>query len=149
MKLKTGEWVVVADGSRGLILVNEGTAMEPQLKVTRTYGQDNPRTSDQGSERPTLTFESGSHRRSAEAMTDLHQRAEDRFVKGMMDDLAKEAAAGSFEHVVIVAPPVALGVMRKAAGKDLAGRVAAWIDKDLTKAPVPEITKSIVTALEA
>ncbi len=148
MKLKTGLRVIVADGARGLVLVNEGTALAPHLKVIQTYGQDNPRTSEQGRDRPARTFESTTARRSAAEVPDLHQRAEDEFVIGIMEDLEGEAAKGVFEHAVVVAPPVALGVMRKAAGKDLASRIVAWIDKDLTKSPVGDITKAVEKALE-
>ncbi len=149
MKLKTGLWVVVADGGRGLILVNEGTAVEPKLSVVRNYAQDNPKTSDQGRDKPARTFESTGTRRSAAEVPDLHQRAEDDFVSGIMADLAKAASDGAFEHAVIIAPPVALGEMRKAAGKDLAPRIVAWLDKDLTKEPIAAITKAVVKALEA
>ena len=57
-RLKTGDWVVVADGARGIVLVNDGTALEPALSTVRTYGQDNPKTSEQGRDKPTRTFES-------------------------------------------------------------------------------------------
>lgn len=90
MKIKTGTWVVVADGARGLILVNEGTAFEPDLKALRVYEQDNPKTSEQGRDRPPRSFQSVGDRRSAMATPDLHQRAEDRFVEQIMADLEKE-----------------------------------------------------------
>lgn len=148
MKLRTGAWVVVADGGRGIVLVNEGTAVEPQLRALRTYGQDNPRTSAQGRDKPARTFESVGSRRSAAEVTDLHQRAEDRFVAEIMADLVKDAKADAFKHVIIVAPPVALGEMRKAVSADLQSRITIWIDKDLTKEPIPAITKAVLKALE-
>lgn len=150
MKLKQGLWIVVADGARATVFVNEGTAFEPRLQTVRTYAQENPKTSDQGRDKPPRTFDSGSvDRRSAFETPDLHQRAEDRFVNGIMVDLAKDAADKAFEHVVIAAPPVALGEMRKAIGPDLADRIALWMDKDLTKEPIPKITEAVMKALEA
>ena len=101
MKLKQGLWIVVADGARATVFVNEGTAFEPHLQTVRTYAQDNPKTSDQGRDKPPRTFDSGSvDRRSAFETPDLHQRAEDRFVDSIMVELAKDAAANAFEHVV-------------------------------------------------
>ena len=147
MKLKTGTWVVVADGARGLILVNDGTALEPRLRVERTYAQDNPKTSEQGRDKPSRTYKSTGTRRSAGEVPDLHQRAEDDFVTTIMSDLETAAAAGKFEHAVVIAPPVALGIMRKSANKDVTQRIAVWIDKDLTKEPVAEITSAVVKAL--
>lgn len=148
MKLKQGMWVVVADGGRGVVLVNEGTAMEPRLEVVRRYGQDNPKTSEQGRDKPPRTFESTGSRRSAAETPDLHQRAEDRFVAGIMADLTRDAEGEAFDHVVIVAPPVALGEMRKAVNGSLSPRITAWLDKDLTKEPIPAITQAVVKALE-
>lgn len=149
MQLKSGLWIAVADGARGIILVNENTAQEPQLRAIRIYEQDNPKTSEQGRDRPSRTFESMGYRRSAAEVPDLHRRAEDRFVNQIMADLAKDAAAGKFENVVIVAPPVALGEMRKAMAAPLKDKIAAWIDKDLTKEPIPEIQKAVAKALGA
>jgi protein required for attachment to host cells len=149
MKMKTGLWIVVADGARGMVLINEGTAAHPLLKVHRAYEQDNPRTSAQGDARPDRQFESSGSRRSAMEVTDLHQRAEDRFVDRIMADLAKDAHAKAFDNVVIVAPPVALGEMRKAAHADVTHRVTAWIDKDLTKMPVPEIASAVAKILDS
>ena len=96
MKIKSGMWIVVADGSRGLVLVNEGDALEPSLKVIRVYEQDNPKTSEQGRDRPARSFQSFSDHRSAMAGPDLHRRAEDRFVEQIITDLAKDAEAGAF-----------------------------------------------------
>lgn len=149
MKFKQGLWIVVADGGRATVFVNEGTAFEPRLQTVRNYAQDNPKTSEQGDDKPGRAFESAGSRRSSVEAPDLHQRAEDRFVDGIMADLAKDAADDAFEHVVIVAPPVALGAMRKAANGDLQGRIALWIDKDLTKESIPRITEAVVKALEA
>lgn len=149
MKLKQGTWVVVADGARATVFVNEGTAFEPQLQTVRSYGEHHAKTSELGDTKPARTFESTSHRRSAIETPDLHQRAEDRFVDAIMVDLAKAAADKAFEHVVIAAPPVALGEMRKAADPHLQSRILLWIDKDLTKEPVPQITAAVLKALEA
>ncbi|HAY07441.1 MAG TPA: Host attachment protein, partial [Hyphomonas sp.] len=52
MKLKTGTWVVVADGGRGILLVNIGTAARPELKARQVWDLENPRTSEQGRDRP-------------------------------------------------------------------------------------------------
>jgi len=148
MKMKTGLWVVVADGSHGLVLVNEGTAFEPDLKTLRVYQQENPKTSEQGRAKPPRAFESVGERRSAMATPDLHRRAEDQFVTQIMGDLAKDASANAFEGVVIVAPPVALGEMRKAVKGELEKRIVSWIGKDYTNHPVPEIATAVAKALE-
>lgn len=148
MKLKAGMWVVVADGARGVVLVNENTAAEPQLRAVRSYGEHHGKTSELGDDKPGRAFELTGRRRSATEGPDLHQRAEDAFIAGIVADLAKDAAAKTFDHVVVVAPPVALGTFRKLAGPELNGRIVAWIDKDLTKETIPHITASVVKTLE-
>ena len=94
------------------------------------------------------SFQSFSDHRSAMAAPDLHRRAEDRFVEQIVADLAKDCEAGAFDDLVIVAPPVALGEMRKAANGQLAKKIVATLDKDLTAHTVPDITAAVAKALE-
>ncbi len=148
MRLKTGTWVAVADGGRAMILVNIGTAFTPELKVRRTWDQDNPRTHEQGRDRPPRTFNSADMRRSALEAADLHQTNEDRFIGQFVGELEADATAGLFRELAVFAPPAALGRFRKAASEDLARRVIAWVDKDLTKLPVPEITAAVARSLQ-
>ncbi len=148
MKLKTGTWVVVADGGRGLLLVNIGTAIRPELKARQVWNHDNPRTSEQGQDRPPRAFSPSGTRRAAHEPADIHAENEDRFIDSIVEALEADAANGLFRQIAVFAPPTALGRFRKSATEDLARRVIAWIDKDLTKLPVPEITEAVVKALE-
>lgn len=150
MKIKTGLWVVIADGKRGLILVNEGNALHPDLKTLRVYEQDNPKTSEQGRDKPPRAFQSVGERRSAMATQDLHRKAEDRFVDQIINDLTKDANSNAFESVVIVAPPTAIGEMRRFSKSEVLNkRILAWIDKDLTHHSIPDITSAVAKALES
>ncbi|MDP3460270.1 MAG: host attachment family protein [Hyphomonas sp.] len=148
MKLKTGAWVVVADGGHGIVFENIGTPVSPELKARRVYDQDNPRTHEQGRDRPPRTFSSVGDRRATYESSDIHQVNEDRFIDQIVKDLEADAASGAFKEVAVFAPPLALGRIRKTASGDLARCVIAWIDKDLTKHPVPEITEAVTRALE-
>ena len=149
MKLASKMWVAVVDGAHGIILVNEGTALEPRLSVLRRYDQTNPPSHERGRDHPGRVHESqGQHRSSVEA-PDLHQRAEDRFVVGIAADLEKEAAAHAFEHIVIVAPPAALGVMRKAFGHELQRRIAKEIAADYVKKPIADITTAVSKSFDS
>lgn len=148
MKLAAKTWVLVVDGARGLVLVNEGTAAEPRLETHKTYHLDNSATHEQGRDRPGRVHESTGARRSATETPDLHQRAEDRFVEGILAELAREAAAGAFKKLVIVAPPIALGKARKSLDPKLAALVVEEIAADYTKMAVPEITAAVVKAME-
>lgn len=148
MKLRTGMWVVVADGSHAIVFENAGTALSPSLNTLRVYDQDNPPTREQGRGPPPRTIQSADGRRSAQDAPDLHQAAEDRFIGQIAADLAADAAHAAFREIAVVAPPVALGRFRKAANSELSKRVVAWIDKDLTKHPVPAIAEAVARAME-
>ncbi|HUR43040.1 MAG TPA: host attachment family protein [Aestuariivirga sp.] len=146
-RLSNKSWVLVADGARALVLRNDGDAEYPNLKLVRSYGQDNPSNHQQGSEKPGRTNDSLG-RRSAMEATDWHQIAEDRFVQQIAEAMAKDLAVGAFDKLVIAAPPVALGEFRKAVSPAVAKATILEIDKDLTKHPLHEIEKLIVKALD-
>ena len=75
--------------------------------------------------------------------TDFHQQEEDRFAAETADMLKRRALANDFESLIIVAPPTALGEMRKHLHKEVQDRIVGEIAKDLTNHPVPEIEKVI------
>jgi protein required for attachment to host cells len=148
MKLATNMWIAVIDGAKAIVMVNEGTAFEPRLKVLRTMTQDNPPTRDQGRDRPgRMNDMSGPHKSSMEA-PDLHQRAEDAFIADVMDALERHAEKGAFEKIVLAAPPVALGTVRKQVGAHLKPRIVKEISADYVKMPTQDIAKAVEKVLE-
>ena len=149
MKLSSGMWVAIVDGGRGLVLVNEGSALEPRLKVLRSHdGGDNPPSHEQGDDRPGRVNDSSGHHRSSTEAPDLHQRTEDRFVAAFVRQLSEDAAAGRFEKLVVAAPPVALGILRKQVEQPLADLIVKEIAADYVKMPVEAITKAVVAVLD-
>ena len=142
LRLKHKGWVVVADGEKALFLVNSGTPDTPALDVFTGFEQSNPRTADQGVDRPgRMSDGMGSAHRSAVQETDWHRLAKHDFAREIASLLESHALAGRFEQVAIVAPPVVLGALRKALAKPVSDRIVAEVAKDLTKHPVPEIEK--------
>jgi hypothetical protein len=55
--------------------------------------------------------------------------------------LEQEAQADRFDQLVIVAPSVIMGELRKSFSGSVEGRIVAEVAKDLTGHPVPEIEK--------
>ncbi|KAF0128847.1 MAG: protein required for attachment to host cells-like protein [Xanthobacteraceae bacterium] len=133
--------VFVGDGAKALFLRNKGDAGLVNLVVERIFEQENPATHDQGTDRPGRSFSSAGTHRSAMEQTDWHQLAEDRFVGEVADALYKQAHAGRFETLIVVAPPKVLGNLRKAFHKEVSDRVSAEVPKDLTKHPVHDIER--------
>ena len=131
-----------------MVLENRGSAMEPRLTLVRDYDHEAPSSHDLGRDRPGRVHESTGSRRSSVEAPDLHQREEDRFLAGLAHDLEADASADAFEELAVVAAPVALGTLRRLIGAETAKRVRLWIDKDLTKQRIEQITETVAKALD-
>lgn len=147
-RLFTGTRVLVADGAKAMVYRNAGDAQAPNLKLEKSYGQDNPPTRDQGSDKPGRTNDPFGRRSSMET-PDWHRQAEDRFIQRVAADMAADLAAGAYEKLVVVAPPIALGTLRKALSGAVLDAIDCEIGKDLTGHPVDDIEKAVVKALAA
>ncbi len=141
VKLEHDIWVVVADGEKALFLRNEGDAEYPHLQVFREMHDDNPATRDQGTDRPGRMPDVGPNHRSAVEETDWHRIEKERFAKDISDRLYKLAHRTKFKQLVIVAPPMVLGEMRKELHKEVESRVVAEVSKTLTNHTVDEMEK--------
>ena len=56
VRLEQGEWVVVCDGRKALILENVGDAKFPNLRTKEVHEQKNPPTHEQGTDAPGRSF---------------------------------------------------------------------------------------------
>lgn len=137
-----GGYVIVADGRKVLVLLNEGHPLELDLQVRRVFeAPPNPPTRDQGTDKPPRVRLGD--RRSAIEQTDWHELAERRFT----DDFAQ--ALDRLEPVpalVVVAPQRTLAELRLALPERLRRSVIAEIDRDLTKHTVSEIQRHLRAA---
>lgn len=146
MLLPHKSFVVVADGRKMLFFRNEGDAMHPNLVVERVREQENPESSEQGTDAPGRTFASNGNGRSAYEETDWHQLEEDRFAAETAELLKKRALRNDYDSLVVVAPPKTLGELRKHYHKEVSGRLTAELDKDLTGHPVEQIERILAAA---
>ena len=144
VRLEPGEWVVVCDGRKALILENVGDEKFPNLRTKEVYEQKNPATHEQGTDAPGRSFNSVGNRRSSVEQTDWHERAEGQFLQDLAGRLDAAIGAGEASSIIVIAPPKALGVIRQAYSPTLRQAVRAEIDKDFVKLPVHEIEKHLV-----
>ncbi|QKV17441.1 host attachment protein [Oricola thermophila] len=154
MKLKNKGWLVIADGEKALFLRNDGDEKFPNLTVFREIEHENPRTGEQGTDKPGRLNDGGgaegsapagaNAHRSAVQETDWHKLEKERFAKELADILYKHAHKGSFSEIVLVAAPGVLGTLRKELHKEVADKVIGEVDKDLTGHPVHEIEKLVL-----
>lgn len=139
IKLKHGIWVLVADGEKALLLKNAGDNKFPNLEVVQVMEQENPPTREQGSDSPGRYNDGPSVHRSAVEDTDWHRIGKERFAEEIAARLYKLAHGGEFDSIVLVAPPVMLGAMRKKLHKVVGDKVTAEIPKTMTNHAIPEI----------
>jgi protein required for attachment to host cells len=143
VKISHGEWVLVCDGTKALVLENVGDEKFPNLKTKEVFEQEDPRTHEQGTDAPGRSINSIDARRSAMEQTDWHKQAEQKFLQRLAGHLDAAVSAGKAKSLVVVAPPRALGVLRQAYSHNLRAALRAEIDKDLVRMPVYQIEKHL------
>jgi protein required for attachment to host cells len=145
LRIAHNTWVLVGDGEKALFFRNEGDAANPNFKVMSVLEQDNPRTREQGTDRPGRAFASVGTHRSALDNTNWHKLEKHRFAKEIADALYAAAHRGQYSKLVLAAPPMIMGDLRKAMHKEVADRVVAEVSKDLTNMSPGEIERVLVT----
>lgn len=145
--LKTGTWVLIADGEKALLLENIGDEQDMHLEVIRKEEQANPETSEQGTDRPGRFNDGPSVHRSAVQETDWHTLEKHRFAKDLADMLYKSAHANEFDRLVLVAAPRVLGDLRAELHSEVTDRVVAEIAKTHTNAPIIDIERMLAVEI--
>jgi protein required for attachment to host cells len=143
LKIRQGEWVVICDGAKALVLENVGDEMFPNLRTKEVYEQKDLPTHELGTDAPGRSFQSVGSARSAMEQTDWHDQAEHLFLEKLAARLDAAISAGETKSLVVAAPPRALGIIRQAYSPAVHKALHAEIDKDLVKLPVHEIEKHI------
>jgi protein required for attachment to host cells len=141
--IRHGDWVVVCDGKKALVLENVGDTKVLNLKTREVHEQPDQKTHEQGTDAPGRSINSIDSRRSAMEQTDWHEQEEERFLRRLASHLDAEINAGNAKSVIMVAPPRALGVLRQAYSHNLRNVLRAEIDKDFVKMPVDQIERHL------
>ena len=144
--LKSGLWLMVADGEKALFLKNEGDTTYPNFEVVREIGQSNPPTREQGSDRPGRFNDGPSAHRSAVADTDWHKVGKVRFADEIADRLYTMVHRGDFKEILLIAPPLVLGELRKKLHQEVTDRIVGEIPKTLTNQAVFDIENLLLAA---
>ncbi|QOG23336.1 host attachment family protein [Bradyrhizobium sp. SEMIA] len=133
--------VFVGDGSKALILLNEGDGLKPHLVVQQAFEDENPPTHEQGSDKPGRALSATEPNRSAMEQMDWHDIEKHRFartVAGALDRLLGELQT---ERLVIVAPPRTLADLRRSLSPTVQKSIVAELAKDLTGLSVNDISQ--------
>ncbi len=147
LMIQHGEWVVVCDGAKALVLENAGDAKFPNLKTIEVFEQKDLTTHDLGAAEPGRAYSPAAHGgRGTIEQTDWHDQAERAFLLQLIKHLDAAIAAGKAKSMIMVAPPRALGMLRPAYSHALQNAVRVELDKDLVKHPVDRIEKQLTGA---
>ncbi|MCT7376179.1 host attachment family protein [Chelativorans salis] len=141
IRLEHNIWLLVADGEKALLLRNEGDPRYPNLEVVREMHDENPPTREQGTDTPGRYLDAANVHKSGFDETDWHRIEKERFAEEIADRLYHLAHRRRFEKIILVAPPLVLGALRKALHKEVSDRVAGEVPKTLTKHSVWEIER--------
>ena len=152
MPLPHDALVLVADGRKVLFFRNHGDGNQIDLRTEahdeRTDHKDRElRTDAQGAAPHSagahgsgIGAQGGGHvKRQTMEETDFHQQEEDRWIKEAADELKKRVLRNDFEALAIIAPPKALGALRKDLHKEVEKRIVCTINKEMSGRPIPDI----------
>jgi protein required for attachment to host cells len=143
-RIRTGDWIVIADGEKALFLVNDGDEDFPNFNVIRKEKQRNPPTREQGTDTPGRFNDGPSVQRSAVNETDWHRFEKDRFARDLSEILYSAAHRGEFQRLVVAASPKVLGTLRSELHEEVAGRITVEVPKTLTNHPLDEVEALLI-----
>jgi protein required for attachment to host cells len=141
--IRHGEWVVVCDGAKALVLENTGNINSPKLKTVEVFEQKDLPTRALGTDEPGRVINSVGSMRSAVEQTDWHDQAERAFLVHLVQHLDSAVVSGKAKSLIVVAPARALGMIRPTYSHALKSAVRTEVDKDFVKMPVREIEKHL------
>lgn len=144
IRIGTGDWIVVCDGRKALILENLGDRLFPNLHTKEVREHSDASTSAQGSDAPGRVHQSMGGARSSIEQTDWHDESERAFLKALADRLNSAVTTGETTALTMVASPRALGMIRLDYSTAVRRALQGELDKDLVRMPIHEIEKQLL-----
>lgn len=124
-------WFLVADGRRARVLLERrrGADLEELDQWRLTIGPED--LSDLQDRAPRSFDRVGSGRHAMDGGTDPHEQEEEKFLKRLADRINEAEQNSQFRHLVVAAPPRALGLLRNFVTPGVSARIRAETPKDL------------------
>ena len=147
MPLPHNALVLVADGRKMLFFRNRGDENQIDLRTESHDKREDRYNREIKTDAPgTASHSAGAAGRGIGAMgrptmeeTDFHQQEEDRWIKEAAEELKKRALRNDFDALAIVAPPKALGLLKKRLHKEVEKRIVCAVNKEMSGRPIPDI----------
>lgn len=145
---KTRTWILVADGSRARILVNEG----PGKGLKPAY--EHEFATSHAPDRAFVTDRPGRNRNGAsgrthriESQVRWHRFEKEVFARSMASVVNEAAGRNAFDRLVLVAPPSALGALRRELNETARASCTLEVGKNLTHIPVASLPRHLGGAM--
>jgi len=143
-------WIVVADASRARIFSSNGNLSNMQELETLTHPESRLHEQELTSDLPGRAFDSTGHARHAMGQTvDPKKQTEIVFARQIAEHLDSERKQQTFEHLILIAPPSMLGMLRDCLSAQTRKLVTEEIHKDLTQHTLADIKQHLPEFLPA
>ena len=139
MPLPHDALVLVADGRKMLFFRNHGDENQIDLRTEAHEARQERKDREIKSGAPGTVKQSAGYGRTTYEETDFQQQEEDRWIKDAADELKARVLRGDFQALAIVAPPKALGVLKKCLHKEVEKRIVCTVNKEMSGRPIPDI----------
>src|SRR6478672_1859174 len=139
MPLPHNALVLVADGRKMLFFRNHGDENQIDLRTESHDARHQRKDREIKTDAPGTSKQSFGFGRSTYEEPDFQQQEEDRWIKDAADELKTRVLRNDFESLAIIAPPEALGVLKKCLHKEVERRVVCTINKEMSGRPIPDI----------
>jgi protein required for attachment to host cells len=139
MPLPHNALVLVADGRKMLFFRNQGDENQMDLRTEAHDARYERKDREIKTDAPGTTKQSAGFGRSTYEEPDFQQQEEDRWIKDAADELKARVLRNDFDALAIIAPPKALGVIKKCLHKEVEKRLVCTVNKEMSGRPVPDI----------
>ncbi|MDY6941800.1 MAG: host attachment protein [Pseudomonadota bacterium] len=137
--MKNRFWVVTADAGRARIYATDTGADD--LRLTATFDNDAGRQPgrDQESDRPGRSFDRfGQGRHAMGKAHSVKEQAEVDFARELSRHLTEARHTGDYQHLILIAAPHFLGLLREALDNTVMQHVTLELDLDLMPFESPD-----------
>jgi protein required for attachment to host cells len=143
-RLPATTWILVADRSRARVLAAQWPELTDLAEIkTLTHPEGSAHQRDVEADGPGRFQEPGGPHHSGDAQTDFSHRTATDFAREVVAELQRGKDADEFGRLVIVAPPLFLGVLREQLPEPVRRLVVADSDKHLTHADASQILAEV------
>ena len=145
----TNTWILVSNAAGARLFLNEGCGKELHLINNWADPDSRKHEGDLVTDSAGRTQQSdGQGGRSAiQWKTSPKETEKLRFATELVEHLEAGRVTGAFRHLILVAPPHFLGLLRESLDDPTSAMVRATLDKDYSQESVPELAEHLAEVL--